>query len=362
MTLRDKRQEEFANDYIKSDGKGILYLCPRFGKIRTSLIVLNKVFPKDAHVLIAYPDLKIKDSWVNEFKELGYKNPNITYTTHLSLKNYVSCVFDIVILDEIHLLSDAQLTIATKIVKENESVLGLTGTMNEWTEKTLLRRLGLSVIASYPIEQAVEEGVVVDYSITVKVVPLDNKVKQTFGKKERTERAQFAAYSYIIAKLDEEGKDSFHLKLSRMRVIQGSIAKLKATQDLLKKFAQDRILVFCGTTDIADKIGCPSHHSKKEDSEDFDAFGEGKGHNHMAVCKIGGTGRTYKPLNKVIINYFDSNAENLAQKINRCMGMEYNNPDKKADIWIVCSNEEAELKWLKKALAFFDEKKVKYVS
>jgi len=81
----------------------------------------------------------------------------------------------------------------------------------------------------------------------------------------------------------------------------------------------------------------------------------------MAVVKIGNTGITYKPLNKVIINYFDSNAENLAQKINRCMAMEYSTPDKKADIYIVSSDEEVEHKWLKKALEFFDEKKIMFL-
>jgi hypothetical protein len=63
----------------------------------------------------------------------------------------------------------------------------------------------------------------------------------------------------------------------------------------------------------------------------------------------------------VIINYFDSNGENLAQKINRCMAMEYNTPDKKAHIYIVCSTEDVEKKWLRSALEFFDKSKIKYV-
>jgi hypothetical protein len=82
----------------------------------------------------------------------------------------------------------------------------------------------------------------------------------------------------------------------------------------------------------------------------------------MAVVKIGNTGVTYKPLNKVILNYFDSNAENLAQKVNRCMAMEYNNPDKKAQIYIISTNEEVEEKWLNKSLEFFDKDKIKVVN
>lgn len=32
MSLRDKRQKEFADVWLKNK-RGILYLCPRFGKI-----------------------------------------------------------------------------------------------------------------------------------------------------------------------------------------------------------------------------------------------------------------------------------------------------------------------------------------
>jgi hypothetical protein len=91
----------------------------------------------------------------------------------------------------------------------------------------------------------------------------------------------------------------------------------------------------------------------------FQKFAEGEG-NHLAVVKIGNTGITYKPLNKVIINYFDSNAENLAQKIMRCTAFEYDNESKKAQIYIISTNEPVEQKWLNKALDLFDKDKIFY--
>lgn len=63
----------------------------------------------------------------------------------------------------------------------------------------------------------------------------------------------------------------------------------------------------------------------------------------------------------MIVNYFDSNAESLAQKIQRCMSMEYDNPDKKADIWIICTREDVEKRWLIRALEFFDKSKIKWL-
>jgi superfamily II DNA or RNA helicase len=257
-------------------------------------------------------------------------------------------------------LSDNQLDAAYQLTLKNKHVLGLTGTLSSWTQSEIEDRLDLPVIASYPIEQAIAEEVIVDYEITVLKVPLDNRVVQTIKGKARTEKKHFDACTWVIEQLERQGKDTMHLRLKRMRLIQGSLAKSNLTKAVLNKYKNERILVFCGTTNSADSLGIPSHHSKSSDKEGFKRFAEGEG-NHMAVVKIGNTGVTYKPLNRVIINYFDSNAENLAQKINRCTAMEYNNPEKKAIIYIVCTNESVEEKWLNKALEFFEKSKIKFV-
>jgi len=358
MTIRDQRQQEFANIWINSGKHGILNLCPRFGKIYTTINIIEKLKPKS--ILIAYPDNKIKDSWKTDFEKRGFDDSGVTYTTHLSLKKHTENLYDLVVIDEIHLLSEAQIEAAAELLEININVLGLTGTMTTWTERTLEEELDLPVVATYSIEKAIEEGVIVDYEITVVRVPLDNKRKNNYKGKLRTEKAQFDAYGYVINSLEAQGKSTMFLRLARMRVIQNSIAKMEKTRELLKKHKDERVLVFCGVTKIADQLGIPSYHSKKEEKKIFDDFVSGKG-NHLAVVKIGNTGVTYKPLNRVIINYFDSNAENLAQKINRCMAMEYNNPEKKAQIYIVCSNEDVEAKWLKKALEFFEKSKIKFV-
>ena len=358
MTLRDKRQKEFAEAWINAGKFGILNLCPRFGKIYTTINIIEKLKPKS--ILIAYPDNKIKDSWQTDFETRGYDDSNVTYTTHLSLHKYTENVYDIVIIDEIHLLSDNQLFATKDLLKNNDVVLGLTGTLSRWTEDTLCEHLDLCVVATYTIEQAIKEGVIVDYEITVVKVPLDNKRVNDYKGKKRTEKAQFEAYGWVINSLEREGKSTMFLRLARMRIIQNSIAKLDKTRELLKRHKEERVLVFCGVTKIADQLGIPSYHSKKTEKDIFDNFASGEG-NHLAVVKIGNTGVTYKPLNRVIINYFDSNGENLAQKINRCMAMEYDNPDKKAQIYIVCSTEDVEAKWLKKALEFFDRSKIRYV-
>lgn len=359
MTIRDIRQKEFAEEWLKTKW-GILYLCPRFGKIYTTINILEQ-YPKDCSVLIAYPDKKIEESWKTDFKTRGYENPNITYTTHLSLHKHKDNSYDLVIIDEIHLLSEAQIEAAYDLLQINFDVLGLTGTMSTWTESDMKFQLNLPVVSRYPIEKAIEEGVIVDYQITVIRVPLDTSTLIKTKDKMKTEKQMFDNVSWVINNLSNGGKNEMMLRLKRMRIVQNSIAKQKMTRAVLNKYKNDRILVFCGTTEIADGLGIPSYHSKSKDGKEvFENFANGEG-NHLAVVKIGNTGVTYKPLNKVILNYFDSNAENLAQKVNRCMAMEYNNPDKKANIYIISTNEEVEGKWLEKALEFFDKEKIKFV-
>lgn len=360
MTLRDQRQKEFAREWIEKGEHGILHLAPRFGKIRVTLYIL-KAYDKNCRLLISYPDSKIKQSWLDDFAIVGYDNPNVTFTTHLSLKKYKDERYDIVVIDECHLLSEAQIDVCKDLFSKNKRILGLSGTLSRETRNTLEDELELFVSCEYPLEKAIEEGVIVDYEITVVKTPLDNVTKQRYGNKIRTEKQQFDSYTWVINQMDREGRSTMFLRLARMRVIQSSLAKVELTKKIIQKHKNERMLIFCGVTKVADSLGIPSHHSKSSDKQLFKEFAEGKGNHHMAVVRIGNSGVTYKPLNRVVINYFDSNSENLAQKIQRCTAMEYNNPDKKAKIYILSSNEDVELRWLGKALEFFNKDKITYV-
>ncbi len=369
MDIRTQRQREFAGAFINrasgrlfnQDMGGILYLCPRFGKCRVGVFILESM-PADAKILICYPNVEIEKAWKEEFDKMEYDYSNVTFTTHLSMKKHSKEKWDLVIIDEIHLLSEAQLLVAADF----KVILGLTGTMSTWTERTLGKRLGLNVLATYDLETAIKEGVITDYNIEVVSCSLDDRELQTYKNRKSTEKKEMKRLTTMLRRIEEAAEISGRfantkfIKLARMRIVQNSLAKMKMTRKILAENKDQRILVFCGVTAIADQIGCPVYHSKAGEKEVFRKFAEGEG-NHLAVVKIGNTGVTYKPLNRVVVNYFDSNAENLAQKILRCMAMEYNTPDKKALITIICSDEPVERGWLKKALDFFEPSKIKYL-
>ena len=356
-SIRDKLQSEFADKWIETM-RGILYLTPRFGKIYTTINILERI-EQGIEILLAYPDTEIKHSWEKDFKTRGFDDSNVTYTTHMSLKKYVGKKYGLVIIDEIHLLSPAQRLALSDIQDNNLVVLALTGTLMDKTEKVLYDELCLAVVAQYSLAQGIIDKIIPDYEINIVNTPLDDTRLQKYSKGMKTDKKQFSDLNFVINKMDREGRNAQFMRLNRLRLIQKSYAKVLKTRSILEKYKDERILVFCGLVEIAESLGIPAYHGKVKDKNVFQDFVDGKT-KHLAVVKIGNSGVTYAKLSRIIINYFDSNAENLAQKINRAMNMEFDNPEKIAKIVILSSMEEVELNWLKKALEFFDPAKIKY--
>lgn len=368
--FRDSLQEKWATKFIESSGKGILHLCPRAGKIRTSIRIFCKyqrlyLKNRKPRILICYPDKNIQQSWENDFIEVGYKNPNIEYTTHLSINKIVKEKYDIIVCDEIHLLSANQKKNFKSLMKTQDKsslILGLSGTLSSQTETELKLELGLKVIENYTLEEAIRDGIISDYVINVVSTDLDNKTIIDL-KKNRTEKQQYNALTYVI---ENKGPNLF-LNLARMRIIHNSLAKTERTKKILKFLNKERVLVFCANNKTAKKLGCKVHTNKFNNQDEFEKFMKGNSgsknsnnnnNHHMAVCKIGNTGVSFKNLSNIVINAFDSNSENLTQRI--CRSLILDEKDKVSNIWIITSTEKAELNWLKKALEFFNPCKIVY--
>lgn len=386
-SLRDKRQIEFANKWLEKKN-GILYLCPRFGKIKTSIHILDQM--NEPKVLIVYPIETIRKSWEDDFMKWGYNPMDIDYVSTASLWKLVEQEIDyeLIIIDEVHLLSPANIEELKAILqKQKIPVLGLSGTISDKTEAILNQQLNLYVVGHYDIETGIRERVVTDYQITVVMINLDNVTRYIVPSKKHpkfkvTEKEQ---YDYITeqintikARVAEKNrliglgilKESFPdlskelglLPIQRMHIFKKSLAKLNMTKQLLAraKANNQRVLVFCGTTEIADSLDIPVFHSKAKNLEIRDSFCNGQG-DALATVDMFEAGVTVKPIHVAIINSHDSNPENLAQRISRLTGFEYDNPTKVAKVYIVCTNSIEKI-WLDKSLEFFDLSKVNYIN
>lgn len=296
-------------------------------------------------ILVCTPRVDIHDSWKNDFVKWGWEG-EVTYTTFLSLSK-IKEKYDMVIIDEIHECSKNQL----KAIKNMnpDKLVALSGTITQKTEREISDIADIHVCYEYSIEQAIEEGILCDYSITIHKIPLEKKEKQKFVRLEKA-----------IERLEEEEKDTFYLYLKQIRLIQGSIAKRDKTKEIMDGNKDKRILCFCGTTDIADSLGAPVYHSKKKEKDILSSFCSGQG-NHLVTIKMAQAGLTIVPINMGLINYTSGNPEDTAQKICRFLGLEYNNPGKKAHIHMIVSTEKFETDRISTSLMFFDESKINYI-
>ncbi len=355
--LKDELQEKWSDIFIKAGTAGLVHVAPRAGKTRFALKVCEKIGAKK--ILVVYPDNKIKNSWFEDVEATDFQQ-DITYTTYLSLFKHIK-EYDIVILDELHASSDAQREEIKKLLKLNRRWIGMSGSLSKDTIQALNQYFKAKIIIDYPIEEAISDGIISNYEIHVVTCKLDDKIL-TANKtgKMLSEKKKCDNYTWVIDNLRKQGKPTFILALARMRLIQQSIAKINKTKQLLEQFKDDRVLIFSGLTKTANSFGTSVHHSKNENEDKFVEFAAGLSKfNHLAVVKIGNSGVTFKNLDKVILNYFDSNDESTAQKICRCLLLE-DDPTKISHIYIITTNEEFELNWLKRSLKMFKQSKITY--
>ncbi len=353
---QDELQEEVVDKSLKfySDNiKGYLDLAMRSGKTKISIDIFKALY-SNPHILIAYPDNKLKETWQNECIKWKYSNPNIRYTNFSSLKKCDDQDYDIFLCDEFHNLSENEAKLANKI--RASAYLFLSGTISKETKEKWPE---FKEIYKFTTLQGIDNKILADYTITVHLVNLDNTIKSPNKKgKLLTEKQKYDNLSFVIQQMKYKGQNFMHLALSRNRLSLSSIGKMTYLKKLLLQLKEKRVLVFTGLADVADSIGIPSYHSKSTDNDSFEDF-QLLRINHLALAEMGKMGVTYDNLDSVILLNFTYNAEMSSQLLNRAIMLDYH--EKVADLHVICLNEPAELKKVKESLSMLDQSKIKYI-
>ena len=359
MNKQDELQQEFiekGEKFFRLHDRGYYNLAMRFGKCRTSIELMKKLLYKNDWVLIAYPDNKLKQTWMDEMEKWGWDdNIHVEYVNFSSLKKHLDAKYNFFIIDEFHAASENEQDYAHVIMDNSNYILGLSGTVSEETAF----KWDLEQIASYTTNDGIEDGILADYQITVHYVPLDTLIKIKNKKGQyKTEKQMYDGYTWVIENLKRQGASFMHLALSRNRLSLSSRGKMNYARKLLKKLSDKRVLIFTGLAKVADELGIPSYHSKSKDDSAYTGFQRGE-HNHLALAAMGKVGVTYKDLDSVILLNFTYNAEETSQILNRAIKLDYHS--KVADLHIVCLNEDAEKKKLKESLSMLDQTKINYL-
>ena len=302
MDKRSQLQEDFADKavkYLKKEKRGYLDVAMRFGKVRTSLHTINKL--KCKKILVLYPDLKIKDSWTGDLAKLGLPEDNYTFSHYMSVKKCTDR-YDMIVIDEFPEMSDKQLENTKELInKLNCYVLGLSGTVSEESAKLAQNELNMKEIIKYSAEDAIRDGIISNYQVTVHSVPLDNVKKYLKNSKgdSITEYIKYQNFNYVIESNKRKGVNNKFIYINRNNLVKNSISKNIYIKNLISKL-KGRVLVFVGSIKAAEKLKIPVFHSKIKDLQEFEDFKSGKT-KQLAVIGIGGSGVTYLSLSHLII-------------------------------------------------------------
>lgn len=343
---------------------GLLNLAPRVGKTKITIDIIKKEKPKK--ILWVTPNTKLRDVDIPaefiKWKALTYfkKTDIICYA---SLADHVG-KYDMIILDEYQDLTEnnASPILSGKI--KYKTIIGLSGTHPKHKEKLeLYSKLGLKILTSMTVDEAVENKLIAPYEIEVIECRLDATDKYIKGGSKdkpfmQTEESRYAYLTRMInAKLFSGFPVPQFMYLNRMRFIY----TLKSKNDFAKKFIsklKGRTLVFTGGIELAEKITKNTYHSKRDDTA-LKQFLEGK-INLLACVNAGGVGFTYENVDNFVIIQVNSDKKGDAtQKITRSLVLQEGYT---AKIYIICVANTVDEDWVKKVLESFNKEKVKHVS
>lgn len=331
------------------------------GKTLIGLRHMEKEFPNlKTRFLVVAPKVSIFESWKDDAKKFGleYLLDHIDFTTYISLSKKTRD-YDVIYLDECHsLLFTHDYYLATYTGK----ILGLSGTPPRYknSEKGEMVNRYCPIVYTYITDDAVEDKILNDYKILVHRIPLSNakthRVETKKGGFFMTSESQ--NYDYWCGRLNSAANAAQIkiFRIMRMQALMQFRSKEKYARELLNMM-DDKCLVFCNTTDQADRISVNSYHSKNSMSEDtLVAFKEGKIDELTCVQQLN-EGVNIPNLKYGIILHAYSNERKASQRIGRLLRL---NPDDKAIIHILMYGNTVDEGWVQDALRDLDSEKIVY--
>ena len=351
-------QEKIINTIIENNCRGIVLSSVRSGKSRVLLKTIERYFKdKNPKVLVLYPNIDIKLSWEKECEIINYF-PDITYCTFASISKIIEEKWDIVIIDEAHLLApDTQLVAAGDIALNNKHVIFASGTYNKDTLSDIKFYTKLKLIVNYPTSEAIKDGIVSDFTVYVHRYNLDNSKIIQFGKVKKwnsTEKKECNRLGNRILKLS--GQQKMFASLERMRFINSCNSLIEKVNKWISQNKNERFILFSSDEKTGLKYNLPMFNSKSKDDSVLKDFQSGK-INQLCLLKKASAGVTFPNLQNILITAINSNGENLEQMIGRSLLDDTDH----SHIHIFVSTEDFQNKWLTKSLELINKNKIKYV-
>lgn len=334
MSKKDEVQREIVTKIVEADFRGIVLSSVRSGKTRiilTSIKEHSKI--ENPKVAVFYPFIDIKNSWLDECEKIGCPM-DITYCTFVSMDKLKDEEFDYYVFDEAHLIPEEnKLPIAGYIAKKYKHVLFASGTYNVSTMADIRIHTQLKLIVNYSTEDAIADGLVLDFDVHIHRYSLKPDVNRKCEK--LTTWVNKAPY----------GDKLMIASLARQRFINANDSLYNAVRCWILDHPEERLLMFTDNEKFGKQFGMPMFNSKSEDDTVLRQFQKGE-IDKLCLIKKGSAGITYPNLKTILITSINSNGETIEQMIGRCLLTD----TEKADVHVFISDKPFQLKWLKSAL------------
>ena len=370
MNNREKIQKEALDAVLVNGGSGVLCLATGAGKSKIAIDYAKLFYEsmkKNFRCLLVVPTEKLRDeNWKDEFDKWKGKviyRVNVERTCYASLNKLKHKEYDLVILDELQRITENNV----KFFKQNtvHNILGLTATYpKDEIKQLLLKDLGLNIVYSLSLDNAIEQGIVAPYKIKVVELFLDDKEKYIKAGSQTksfmtTEYGQYQYMSNVIQKIMYSGKPAPKwLFLKRMQMIYNLKSKTEIAKKIIANLPEDdRTLIFCGSIDQANQLCEHQFHSKTDDTA-FKAFCEEK-INKLSCVNALNEGHNIPNVDSAVIVQLNSQELNTVQRIGRCIRYR---PGHEAIIYILCVIQTQDEKWVAKALDSFDKDNIEYIN
>ncbi len=334
-----------AVEIALSKTSGLLDITMRLGKTKIGLDLASN-FKK---VLVSYPNVKIKDSWINDSIKFNINIDHIEFTTHLSLVKKNLSLYDCILLDEIQDVSENQWNYIA--LSTYNRLYGLSGTPPNKGEKLQFINNYCPIIYSKKLDETTGKTNK-DYEIIVHLLQPSSKkdLPLKSGKFwSEQNKIQFFENKYTATR-------NFKDMLQLIQTIQNSPTKLNYLKLLVTNL--NKCLIFVETAKHCEFLSYPSYQSKEKNSEqNLNDFLNGKINKLLTINQLK-AGITFEDLNEVVILHCYSSNNKAAQKLARALNYVEN---EKATIHILCLDNTRDVSWVQSGLAEFDKNKIKWI-
>lgn len=354
MITREKVREDILslpNKYILAE------LATGTGKSKIALDVVHKRITENTltHILIVVPRLILIDNWKSEIEKWGYNKwlPMFEFVTYVSLpkKLYTSAMWDMIIFDECHHLSERCRDAIKDVVILNSILLSATVSRDMRKEfKYLFPDLYTYKVSA---KEAIDNEILPDprvyliplslnrTSVTHQIVKNPSQkieVKVSYadrwkwkGVKNRrivipcTQRQYYDDMSSMIEwhrkKMFNETFKNLFLRKSGERLKWLSDQKTAYVKHLLDLLDKERTLTFCNGIPQTGELGkycINSSKSKKENELNLERFNTGR-IKHITACNMLDEGMNLTNCRVGVYAVLNSSDRMIAQKLGRLL-------------------------------------------